>query len=421
MPNKISVITVVYNDAAHIRQTMESYFSQTWEEKEYIVIDGGSTDGTADIIHEYANRLAFWCSEPDGGIYDAMNKGVAHAIGEWINILNCGDHYCTINSLRDLLSNCNNLSQADVVYGNAIAHSQEKEQHVEAGDDVSLLDYQAIYRHGCSLVRTSVHKKYPFALERKEFGFALDYDMIFRMYHDGHIFSKVPVEVQTYALDGVSNDVHKSLKYNLRITTQYQKSLSKYVHYLKASLSHIVKSSYAFKVLKDLIFEYGLNDILPHIPSWSVRKFVLRRLGIRIGDGSFMSKNIYMMAPRMLSVGTDTHINKDCLLDARGGLTIGNSVSVSHRVNIITGGHHLNSKNFQGKYLPIVIDDYAWIGIGSTILQGVHIGKGAVVCAGAVVTKDVAPYNVVAGVPARKIKERTRELDYKCKWNTLFT
>ena len=71
MSNKISVITVVYNDVANIRATMESFFSQTWEDKEYIVIDGGSTDGTADIIKEYAPRLAYWCSEKDNGIYDA--------------------------------------------------------------------------------------------------------------------------------------------------------------------------------------------------------------------------------------------------------------------------------------------------------------------------------------------------------------
>lgn len=68
MSNKISVITVVYNDAKNIRQTMESFFSQTWEDKELIVIDGGSTDGTVDIIKEYSDRLGYWCSEKDKGV-----------------------------------------------------------------------------------------------------------------------------------------------------------------------------------------------------------------------------------------------------------------------------------------------------------------------------------------------------------------
>ena len=71
--------------------------------------------------------------------------------------------------------------------------------------------------------------------------------------------------------------------------------------------------------------------------------------------------------------------------------------------------------------MPIVIDDYVWIGVGATILRGVHIGEGAVVCAGAVVVHDVLPYTVVGGVPAKKIGERNRGLDYKCVWTIPLT
>ena len=76
---RVSVITVAFNAVNDIRTTLESFFSQTWENKELIVIDGGSTDGTVDVIKEYADRIGFWCSEPDRGIYDAMNKGIAKA------------------------------------------------------------------------------------------------------------------------------------------------------------------------------------------------------------------------------------------------------------------------------------------------------------------------------------------------------
>ena len=122
MKDKISVITVVYNDAANIRNTIESYFSQTWEEKEYIVIDGGSTDGTKDIIAEYADRIAFWCSEKDGGIYDAMNKGISHATGTWINFLNSGDNFAFNTSLEDTITAVD-PNQADVIYTNCISRS----------------------------------------------------------------------------------------------------------------------------------------------------------------------------------------------------------------------------------------------------------------------------------------------------------
>lgn len=160
MSNKISVITVVYNDVKNIRQTMESFFSQTWEDKEYIVVDGGSTDGTADIIKEYADRLAWWCTEKDKGIYDAMNKGILHANGKWINILNCGDAYCANDSLRRMIECSKDINSTDVIYGNAIAITENEDKHMEAGNDISKLEYSAIYRHGCSLVRTSTHLKY---------------------------------------------------------------------------------------------------------------------------------------------------------------------------------------------------------------------------------------------------------------------
>lgn len=81
----------------------------------------------------------------------------------------------------------------------------------------------------------------------------------------------------------------------------------------------------------------------------------------------------------------------------------------------------MNSKHFEAIYKPIIIDDYAWLGAGCTILQGVHIGKGAVVCAGAVVTNDINPYEVVAGIPARMIKHRNKDLSYHCIWEVPFT
>lgn len=422
MAHKISVVTVVYNDVAHIRQTMESFFSQTWEEKEYIVVDGGSTDGTADVVREYADRLAFWCSEPDGGIYDAMNKGLAHATGEWINILNSGDAYCSPRSLEAAITECEERDVADVIFGNSVAVSSNEEKHVEAEADTSLLNFRATYRHGSSLVRTATHRRYPFATERKaEFGFALDFDVIYRMYHDGCRFAKVPVDIERYEVEGTSLNAAKSVLYNYRITTQYGTSLRKWLYFQKHRLKIGIAQSKAFHLVRDFVFEYFLNDVLPHCPSWKTRRFIMRRLGLHIGSGTFISKDTYFMTPRCLTVGNGCCINRQCLLDARGGLTIGHNVCLSHRVNLVTGSHELNAPDFRGRYRPIVLDDNVWVGIGATVLQGVHVGRGAVVCAGAVVTHDVEPFTVVAGVPARPIGERTKNLDYRCEWNILFT
>ena len=117
--NKISVITVVYNDCKHIEETIKSFISQTWRNKEYIIIDGGSTDGTVDIIKRFEEDITFWCSEPDEGIYDAMNKGIAKASGDWINILNSGDHYASTTSLEDAVRNTD-TDKVDVIFGDSI-------------------------------------------------------------------------------------------------------------------------------------------------------------------------------------------------------------------------------------------------------------------------------------------------------------
>ncbi len=89
----VSVVTVVKNGAAHLRQCIESVLTQSWPGIEYIIIDGGSTDATLDIIRTYDDRLAYWVSEPDRGIFDAMNKGIGLATGELIGLLNADDWY----------------------------------------------------------------------------------------------------------------------------------------------------------------------------------------------------------------------------------------------------------------------------------------------------------------------------------------
>ncbi len=93
MSFKISVITVSYNSVDTIERTIKSVINQDDDDLEYIIIDGGSTDGTVDIIKNYQNRIAYWVSEPDGGIYDAMNKGIQVSTGEWICFINADDWY----------------------------------------------------------------------------------------------------------------------------------------------------------------------------------------------------------------------------------------------------------------------------------------------------------------------------------------
>ena len=156
------------------------------------------------------------------------------------------------------------------------------------------------------------------------------------------------------------------------------------------------------------------NNIIAVIPVWTIRRLYHRLMGLKIGRGSQLNMRTYLMGPGVFSIGEYSHVNPGCLIDYRGGVEIGDSVSISHRVMIITGGHDPYARDFHDSYAPIKIGAHAWIGAGAIILKGVEIGEGAVVAAGAVVTKDIPPYAIYGGVPAKQIGERTKDLEYRC-------
>lgn len=239
--NKISVITVVFNDVTHIRETMESFFSQTWEEKEYIVIDGGSTDGTVDIIREYGDKLAFWCSETDAGIYDAMNKGIEHATGDWINFLNSGDLFAN----KNVLQRCMELSrkiEADIIYGNSREIRHGKSRHIEAYANPGIMDLVPAYRHGSSFVRAKVHKVNKFDLsKRNQLGYALDWELIHRLYKQGFRFCKLNLEIQSFQKEGISDHTIRSFWYNYLITSERRVNIRKFIHFIRITTQSLIK------------------------------------------------------------------------------------------------------------------------------------------------------------------------------------
>lgn len=413
----VSVITVVRNDVAHIRQTLESALAQQGVSVQYIVLDGASTDGTAELIAEYADRLSYWHSRPDRGMYDALNKGLKLAAGDYISVLNSGDTYCSPTALCDALADVGEAQPADVIYGHSVEVNDVWNREVRCNADTELLKLAPTFRHGSSLVRREVHLSHPFDLsQQSRLGYALDWEMLHRLYAEGYRFVAVDRFIESYRAEGMSNHPYRNILYNYSITSRGPATkLTALKRLLKDSLYITLKDSFVYNLLHAIALEYMINDILPHIPFWSWRKLWLRLIGMKIGEGSFVHKRTQFINANLITLGKHSDVNSQCLLDGRGGLTIGDSVSISHRVNILTGSHDYRSENFQGVFHPIEIKDYAWIGVNATILQGVTVGKGAVVCAGAVVTHDVPDYAVVAGVPARQIAERPKDLKYKCQ------
>lgn len=156
-----------------------------------------------------------------------------------------------------------------------------------------------------------------------------------------------------------------------------------------------------------------IHFISSHIPFWSIRKFVFKLWGVKIGKGTTIHMGCKFFQPSGVTIGNDTMVGEGAFLDGRDELKIGSHTDIASQVLIYNSEHDLNAEDFHAKNEPVEIGDYVFIGPRAIILPGVKIGKGAVVAAGAVVTKDVPEFAIVGGVPAKLIGERkNKDLHY---------
>ncbi len=164
-----------------------------------------------------------------------------------------------------------------------------------------------------------------------------------------------------------------------------------------------------FARLESYVLDFGL--MLLHLTTWiplhSVRNLVWRLAGIGLGKNSTLHTGVRVFDPRNIKVGEGTIIGYAVFIDGRDKVTIGNHTDIASEVMIYSQEHDLSAPDFHAVGAPVKIGDYVFIGPRAIILPGVTIGDGAVVAAGAVVTKDVAPFDIVGGVPAKSIGTRS--------------
>ncbi|GGC69858.1 glycosyl transferase [Pedobacter quisquiliarum] len=211
---KVSLITVVFNCEDYIEQCIQSVLAQDYGELEYIVIDGKSSDGTASIINRYTDRLSYYVSEPDSGMYDALNKGIAVATGELIGIVNADDYLVdtdVISAVADFLLQRN----ADAVYGNLNYVQRTKETVIKRSwrsnpprrKDLRLGWMPA---HPALFIKRSCFQRY--GLYSLKLGTAADYELILRFFYKHHMhavfLNKLIVHMR---MGGMSNRNLRSL------------------------------------------------------------------------------------------------------------------------------------------------------------------------------------------------------------------
>jgi glycosyltransferase involved in cell wall biosynthesis len=155
---KLSIISINYNNKAGLQRTIDSVLCQTWKDFEWIIIDGGSTDGSKELIEKNQQHFTYWCSEPDNGVYHAMNKGVSHASGEYVNFMNSGDAFYDKGVLQKIVDL---NSQADIISGKAV-HTDSLKPLFRYNGSLLMQLYVTTISHQGAFIKKSLLNKYPY-------------------------------------------------------------------------------------------------------------------------------------------------------------------------------------------------------------------------------------------------------------------
>src|SRR5574344_99862 len=226
---KISIVTVCYNSKNNIESTISSVINQTYNNIEFLIIDGNSTDGTLDVIKKYSDKIAFWISEPDHGIYDAMNKGLRHATGEWICFMNSGDVFFN-NEVIESVFNNSIYNQISVIFGLTIRNDKVMKLNPFFLSKHSL---EMGFCHQSTFVRTEIAKKIKF---NTNFNIAADFSMIYSIYESNGSFFNINMPISIFDDTGVSSKNKKKLLFEVASITHQRFSFYYVYKYFIVSL-----------------------------------------------------------------------------------------------------------------------------------------------------------------------------------------
>lgn len=230
----ITVITVVLNGGGHLEETMQSVLNQTYPNVEYIIVDGGSTDGTLDIIRKYGDRIDYWVSEKDKGIYDAMNKGIKVALGSWINFMNGGDGFYHMDVLEEVFTK-SDWKDIDVIYGNHQLIRPTGKKIVKAGR-IEDIWKGSQFCHQSAFVRTKIHRDHIF---NTSITIAADFEFFYTLHKEKMDFKHLNIVIANYSAGGIS-DVRR-IRTILEWWSVVEKNTRTNLHYLFLITSELLK------------------------------------------------------------------------------------------------------------------------------------------------------------------------------------
>ena len=216
----VTIITVCMNHAKGLAKTIESVARQTWQAKEYLIVDGASTDGTMEVIRQHADAITRWISEPDEGIYDAMNKGVQIAQGAWVIFMNAGDTFASEDTLQRVFGEA---QEADVIYGDVVKGKTVKK--AEAPHNA----HRMFFCHQSAFVRANCLRVYPFDTRHR---MSADFKQIKQLYLSGKKFRQLDFPVANFDTQGVSNTKRSAGLYDNILVIRETDSLAEQIRLL---------------------------------------------------------------------------------------------------------------------------------------------------------------------------------------------
>ncbi|MCG9793928.1 glycosyltransferase family 2 protein [Flavobacterium algicola] len=236
----ISIITVCYNAVNIIEQTILNVIDQDFKSFEYIVVDGGSTDGTIDIIEKYQDNITVWLSERDKGIYDAMNKGLKIAKGEWCYFMNAGDYFYDLNLLTQFASRCKESKYPIIVGKVEVFNNDQTSSGYYPSFQDDIVNYNPRYLfnahlcHQALFVKTESYRAVGgFDLDYKVFS---DFNTIISIIEASGGLDKVDIIFSKYNLDGVSADYKNAMKLFVEselILKKHGDKSSQFIYYVR--------------------------------------------------------------------------------------------------------------------------------------------------------------------------------------------
>ena len=230
----LSIITINYNNKKGLLKTIDSIKEQSFTDFEWIIIDGGSTDGSVEIIRENESRIAYWISKHDKGVYDAMNKGILHANGLWLNFMNSGDTFERKDTLRNVFSE-NIPESAHFLYSDTVSEMQ---------DGNIKISYQNHLKgniiHQSSIYKKQLHEQYGYYIVTPKIIIS---DLLFFLSIPEEYFHKVKTIIANFELGGISSSGTWCVKQKMCALVVYRKMSfgALYYKYLLLMIKGIVR------------------------------------------------------------------------------------------------------------------------------------------------------------------------------------